>query len=258
MNRQSPNNNHGVHLRWVLGWKNALNHDYKDNNGRNFQFFQFSFIDFVLTDRISLSGKRPKSVSGKSSGCRFSFSAAKNVNSKAIEYVTFGFCFCVLVFPLIEEFELHCLSAIRIFQFFSRHNPRKFRQTTLVLGIVKALPFIHQPDRVAPKAGDVSAAGLLYQHTWKNTKFFHACCYGFYRAVNPCLTPHFMWWSILFNRSSKSGEVALHFDSHPSSVFCHMGDFGCGDGGWTTVMKINGNKVTIYPRKKFTVDTEKK
>ena len=37
-----------------------------------------------------------------------------------------------------------------------------------------------------------------------------------------------------------------------------MGDFGCGDGGWTTVMKINGNKVTIYPRKKFTVDTEEK
>jgi len=22
-----------------------------------------------------------------------------------------------------------------------------------------------------------------------------------------------------------------------------MGDFGCGDGGWTPVMKIDGNKV---------------
>ena len=36
-----------------------LNHDYKSNNGRNFQFTKFSFIEFVLTDRRSLSGKRP-------------------------------------------------------------------------------------------------------------------------------------------------------------------------------------------------------
>ena len=49
----------------------------------------------------------------------------------------------------------------------------------LVLRIVKALPFIHQPDQVAPKASDVSAADWLYQHTWKNTIFFHVCCYGF-------------------------------------------------------------------------------
>ena len=28
-----------------------------------------------------------------------------------------------------------------------------------------------------------------------------------------------------------------------------MGDFGYGDGGWTPIMKINGNKVTIYPRR---------
>ena len=35
----------------------------------------------------------------------------------------------------------------------------------LVLRVVKALPFIHQPDRVAPKASDVSADDWLYQHT---------------------------------------------------------------------------------------------
>ena len=44
-------------------------------------------------------------------------------------------------------------------------------------------------------------------------------------------------------RLKKSGEVTLHLDSTPISVFCHMGDFGCGDGGWTPIMKINGNKV---------------
>ena len=108
-----------------------LNHDYKNNNGRNFQFTKFSFIDFVFTERGSLSGKRPKSAGGKSSICRFSFSAARNANTKATEYVTFGFSFCTLVFPLLEKFEPHCLSAIRIFQCFNRHNLWKFRQPTL-------------------------------------------------------------------------------------------------------------------------------
>ena len=80
-----------------------LNLDYKINNGRNFQFTKFSFIDFVLTDRRSLLGKRPKSVSGKSSSCRFSFSAERNANTKATEYVTFGFSFSILVFFLFLE-----------------------------------------------------------------------------------------------------------------------------------------------------------
>ena len=71
MNRQSSNNNRRVRWRWLLRWKRALNPYYKNNNSRNFQFTKFSFIDFVLTDRRSLSGKRPKSASGKSSGCRY-------------------------------------------------------------------------------------------------------------------------------------------------------------------------------------------
>ena len=29
----------------------------------------------------------------------------------------------------------------------------------------------------------------------------------------------------------------------PVTVLCHMGDFGCGIGGWTPVMKIDGKKV---------------
>ena len=70
-----------------------LNHDYKNDNGRNFQFTKFSFIDFVLTDRRSLSGKRPKSASDKSSSCQFSFSAERNANTKAAEYETVGFSF---------------------------------------------------------------------------------------------------------------------------------------------------------------------
>ena len=45
-----------------------------------------------------------------------------------------------------------------------------------------------------------------------------------------------------------SGEVTLHLDSKPISVFCHMGDFGCRDGGWTLIMKINGSEVKIHLR----------
>ena len=47
----------------------------------------------------------------------------------------------------------------------------------------------------------------------------------------------------VFNSSRVSQLVTLHVDSKPISVLCHMGDFGCGDGGWTPVMKIDGNKV---------------
>ena len=48
-------------MGWCQGsiWKNALNHDYKNNYGRNFQFEKFSFIDFVLIDKWNLLGKRP-------------------------------------------------------------------------------------------------------------------------------------------------------------------------------------------------------
>lgn len=44
-------------------------------------------------------------------------------------------------------------------------------------------------------------------------------------------------------RSNSSQLVTLHFGSRSIPVLCHFGDFGCGDGGWTVVMKIDGNKV---------------
>ena len=45
------------------------------------------------------------------------------------------------------------------------------------------------------------------------------------------------------NRSSK--VFPLMFGSQKIPVYCHMGNFGCGDGGWTLAMKIDGNKVQI-------------
>ena len=77
----------------------------KNHNGHNFQFTKFLFIDFVLTDR-SLSGKQPKSASGKSSSCWFSFSAERNANTKVTEYVTLGFFFDIGFLPLLEKFVL--------------------------------------------------------------------------------------------------------------------------------------------------------
>ena len=83
----------------ALQTENALNHDYKNNDGRNFQFTKFSFIEF--TDRRCLSGKRPKSACSKSSSCRFSFSDERN--TKATEYSTFGFSFSILGFFLSKK-----------------------------------------------------------------------------------------------------------------------------------------------------------
>ena len=54
------------------------------------------------------------------------------------------------------------------------------------------------------------------------------------------------FFSFLFKRYNVSGVVTLLVDSQPLSVFCHMGNFGCGDGGWTPVMKIDGEKVHTF------------
>ena len=54
----------------------------QNNSGRNFQYSKLSVINFFVAYR--------KSAHGKSSICRFSFSAARNVITKATEYVTFS------------------------------------------------------------------------------------------------------------------------------------------------------------------------
>ena len=47
-------------------------------------------------------------------------------------------------------------------------------------------------------------------------------------------------------RLTTSRVYTLKFDSDEFSVYCHMGVFGCGDGGWTPVMKIDGTKVQVF------------
>ncbi|XP_022808884.1 uncharacterized protein LOC111345856 isoform X3 [Stylophora pistillata] len=47
-------------------------------------------------------------------------------------------------------------------------------------------------------------------------------------------------------RSTVGKVVILNIDSKPISVFCHKKIDGCGDGGWTPVMKIDGDKDTFH------------
>lgn len=44
------------------------------------------------------------------------------------------------------------------------------------------------------------------------------------------------------NREFKSGVYKLTLESQVVSVYCQMGIDGCGPGGWTPVMKIDGRK----------------
>ncbi|CAH3151087.1 unnamed protein product [Porites lobata] len=46
--------------------------------------------------------------------------------------------------------------------------------------------------------------------------------------------------------SSISQVYNINFGLQEVPVFCHMGDFGCGDGGWTLAVKINGSKRTFH------------
>ncbi|XP_066026058.1 uncharacterized protein [Pocillopora verrucosa] len=52
----------------------------------------------------------------------------------------------------------------------------------------------------------------------------------------------------------ESTLVTLLLDSKPLSVLCQVGDFGCGDGGWTPVMKIDGNKKTFHYSSSYWTD----
>ena len=47
----------------------------------------------------------------------------------------------------------------------------------------------------------------------------------------------------IHERTAKSQVYTLMLGSRNIPVYCHMGDFGCGSGGWTPVMKTDGTKV---------------
>ena len=80
--------------------------------------------------------------------------------------------FLVLVFPPTRKVWTSLSVSDTDFLVFSTPQHDKVPPNYLVLRIVTALPFIHQPGRVAPKASDVSAADWLYQHTLEKNDIF--------------------------------------------------------------------------------------
>ncbi|XP_073249962.1 uncharacterized protein [Porites lutea] len=64
-----------------------------------------------------------------------------------------------------------------------------------------------------------------------------ACLSGLTAVVNQKVSS--------LSRTNKTQMITIIFDSKPTSVLCQMGDFGCGNGGWTPVMKMDGNKQTF-------------
>ena len=87
------------------------------------------------------------------------------------------------VFFLYFGFLAFCLGKFESdtdFSGFESQCSKKISRNYPGLRMVKASPFIHQPDRVERKANDVSAAVWRYQkHVKKIWYFFHMCCYGF-------------------------------------------------------------------------------
>ncbi|XP_068729152.1 uncharacterized skeletal organic matrix protein 5-like [Montipora capricornis] len=55
-------------------------------------------------------------------------------------------------------------------------------------------------------------------------------------------------------KSTKSKVYTLMFGLQKIPVYCHMGILGCGDGGWTLALKIDGTKKTFHYSSHFWSD----
>ena len=154
MNQHFLNNNCTVH--WKMSWITITK-----TMVINFMLQNSHLLHLSSPTEEVFSGKQPKLASGKSSSCWFSFSAERNANIKATEYVTFSFSFSILVsFSFLKVWTSVC----QRYGFFNILAAviQESSDKRLVWRIVKALPFIHWPDQVAPKASDVSTADWLY------------------------------------------------------------------------------------------------
>ena len=168
-----------------------MNHDYKTNNGRNFQFTKFSFNDFVLTDR-SLSGKRPKSASDKSSSCRFSFSAERNTNTKATKCVASGFSFSILVFfPFCKSLNLTVRQQYVFLSILAALIRGFSRQTTCIKNR-EGFAVLSSTWPSGAK-GEWRVSSWLPISTREKIRYFFTCAVkAFLRAGNSCIAPQFM------------------------------------------------------------------
>ena len=101
----------------------------------------------------------------------------------------------------------------------------------------------HKYDRRADgvlESGTASSRSLLTMN-WHETMFSRLTFID--KDKEDCSFLSLKSFSIRFTTSR---VYTLKFDSHKFSVYCHMGVFGCGSGGWTPVMKIDGTKVQVF------------
>ena len=145
------------------------------------------FLTWSLPTEEIFQVHGPNQPVGNFSSCRFAFSATRNAITKASEYVTFGFSFRTLVFFSFKD-SLN-VAVCRRYRFFSVLAAiiRKIPTNDLGSRMVKASPFIHQPDRVTRKASDVSATAWRYRE--KIRTFLPCVVTAPLRAGNPCITP---------------------------------------------------------------------
>ena len=114
MNRQSPNNNHRVRWHEPLRWKNALNQGYKNNNGRNFQFTKFSFIDLSLQIEEVFQVNGQNRLVTNLPVVDFHSQPKEMLTREPLNNLRY-FPKYIGFLPLLGTLEPHCLSAIRIF-----------------------------------------------------------------------------------------------------------------------------------------------
>ena len=104
----------------------------KQTMGVAFFLQNSQLLTFALTKKEIFSCTRPKSACGKSSSCRFSFSATRNTITQVKE-LTSGFSFRILFhFPFQAILsDIVCQKYEFFWFFFSSHNSRKSRHATL-------------------------------------------------------------------------------------------------------------------------------
>nr|XP_058960272.1 uncharacterized protein LOC131787202 [Pocillopora verrucosa] len=86
-----------------------------------------------------------------------------------------------------------------------------------------------------------------------NTKGSYNCTckQGYYGDGNICRSASTCKEIFDRNVSQRSQVYPLMFGSQTIPVFCHMRNFGCGDGGWTLAMKIAGTQRTFHYDSEF-------
>ncbi|CAH3140828.1 unnamed protein product [Pocillopora meandrina] len=101
--------------------------------------------------------------------------------------------------------------------------------------------------RAAAKRSSYMLIVVMDARRCVHMNFYQDSCLGIRQDLRgrSVITPNVTAFRIAYHNFNTARLAKLRFGSTSVSVYCHMGNFGCGDGVWTTVMKIDGNKATF-------------